>query len=160
MGFEITIVALLLLIGVVLILVEIFFLPGITFAAIGGAIFTAAGLWFAYVRLGTTAGNIALVSGIIVFGASFWYLVKSKALNMIALDTNVESTVADKEVLKIQPGDQGVTLSRLNPIGKARVNDIVVEAKTLGDFVDEGVAITVLKVFPTQVVVKESLSDS
>ena len=160
MGFEIAIVTVLLLIGIVLILVEIFFLPGITFAAIGGALFTAGGLWFAYTRMGATAGNIALVSGVVAFGVSFLYLVKSKALNKIALDTNVESTVADEDVLKIQPGDRGMTISRLNPIGKARVNDIVVEAKTLGDFVDEGVAITVLKVFPTQVVVKETPTES
>ena len=160
MVFEIAIVTVLLLIGIVLILVEIFFLPGITLAAIGGAIFTAGGLWFAYVRMGATAGHIALVSGIVVFGASFFYLVKSKALNKIALDAKVESTVADKEVQRIQPGDQGVTLSRLNPMGKVRVNDIIVEAKTLGDFVDEGVAIIILKVFPKQVVVKETPTES
>ncbi len=155
MGFEIAIVAILLFIGIVLILVEIFFLPGITLAAIGGVLFTAAGLWFAYARISATAGHISLIAGLVLFGVGFLYLVKSKALDKIALNTNVESTIADKEILKIHQGDHGVTLSRLNPIGKVKVNDIVVEAKTLDTFIDEGVTITVLKVFPTQVIVKE-----
>jgi membrane-bound ClpP family serine protease len=48
--------------------------------------------------------------------------------------------------LDIHPGDEGITLSRLAPIGKANICDRVVEAKSTGDFIDENTAIRVIRV--------------
>jgi membrane-bound ClpP family serine protease len=94
-----------------------------------------------------------LISVVIFIGFALVYLVKSKALDRIALKTDIDSTVADKELSNISEGDKGITVSRLNPIGKVRVNNITMEAKTLGGFIDENTEITVLKVFPTQLIV-------
>ena len=153
---DIFITSVLLILGIVLVLAEIFLLPGITIAIVGGAIFIGGGLFYAYSHLGVEGGNIALVASIISFSVTFFWLIKSKAINKIGLDTNIDSTVADERVISaIKEGDQGITVSRLNPIGKVKVNNITMEAKTLGDFVDENVEIIVLKVYPTQVVVKE-----
>jgi len=152
---DIIIVVVLLAVGIILILTEIFLLPGITFAAVGGALFSIGGVIYAYTALGTTAGNITLVISLILFGIVFIWLIRSKALNKIALTTDIKSTVADNDLPDtIKEGEEGITVSRLNPIGKVRVNDRIMEAKSINGFIDENVEVVILKVYPTQLIVK------
>jgi membrane-bound ClpP family serine protease len=151
---DIAIVIILCLLGIVLILLEIFLIPGITFAAVAGGLFYVGSIWYAYSYLGPLSGTITLISSIFVFGITFIWLIKSKALETIALKTDIQSTVASGDSLKIKEGDEGIALSRLNPMGKVRVNGITMEAKSLGEFIDEETAIEVVKVYATQLTVK------
>jgi membrane-bound ClpP family serine protease len=150
---NILIVIILCLLGIILILVEIFLIPGITITAIAGGAFIVGGIFYAF-RLGTPVGVIALLLTALVFGIAFVYLIKSKVLETIALKTDIDSTVASTDSLNISAGDEGVAISRLNPVGKVKVNDIVMEGKSLGDFIDEDAEIVVIKVTPTQLIVK------
>jgi membrane-bound ClpP family serine protease len=151
---DILIVVVLCLIGVLLFLVEIFLIPGLTITALAGTVFLIGGVYYAFSRIGTTVGILALIISALILGIAFVYLVKSKALDKIALKTNINSTVASTELLNIAEGDEGISLSRLNPMGKVKVNNVTMEAKTLGEFVDENTEIVVLKVSQTQLIVK------
>jgi len=150
---NILIVIALCIIGIVLFLIEIFLIPGLTITSIAGAIFSIGGIYYAFRTLGTTAGVITLVSVVVIISIAFVYLIKSKALDRIALKTDIDSTVAAKELTGISEGDKGVSVSRLNPMGKVRVNNITMEAKTLGEFLDENTTVTVIKVLPSQLIV-------
>lgn len=151
---DILIVVVLCVIGILLILVEVFLIPGITVAAIIGGLFTFGGIFYAFNSLGTTAGIITLVSAVIVIGFLMIYLIKSKALEKIALKTDVNSTIASDRNINVKVGDLGITVSRLNPIGKVRVNGTVIEGKSIGDFISEDTEIEVVKVSNTQLLVK------
>ena len=152
---DILITTIFLALGIILILAEIFLLPGISIAICGGAIFVGGGLYYAYSHLGLHGGNIALAISIITFVITFVWLIKSKAINKIGLKTDIDSSVADEKVMnEIKEGDEGITLSRLNPIGKVKIGQITIEAKSLDDFIDEETKVVVLKVYPTQVIVK------
>jgi membrane-bound ClpP family serine protease len=151
---DVLIVIVLCFVGIVLILAEIFLIPGLTVAALAGGAFSIGGIYYAFRYLGTTAGFISLFAVVVVIGIAFIYLVKSKALDNIALKTNINSTVASQDSLDISAGDEGISISRLNPMGKVKVNNVVMEAKTLGDFMDENTEIVVIKVSPTQLIVK------
>jgi len=150
---DVLVVIVLCLIGILLILAEIFLIPGLTITAIAGAAFTIGGIYYAFRTLGATGGMITLFSVIAIICIVFVYLIKSKALDSIALKTNIKSTVADNESKGISEGDTGISISRLNPMGKVRVNNITIEAKTLGEFIDEHTTIKVIKVFPSQLIV-------
>jgi len=150
---DILIVIVLCSVGILLVLAEIFLIPGFGITGLGGALFSIGGIVYAFRNLGVTAGIITLLLMAVVIGAAFIYLIKSKALDRIALKTNIKSTVADKESLDISEGDTGVSVSRLNPMGKVRVNNITMEAKTLGGFIDENTVIKVVKVSPSQLIV-------
>jgi membrane-bound ClpP family serine protease len=149
---DILIVLVLCIIGILLVLVEIFLIPGLTITGIGGAVFSIGGIFYAFRYLGTTAGIITLLLMGAIIGIAFVYLVKSKALDKIALKTDINSTVAS-ELPAISEGDTGISVSRLNPMGKVRVNNITMEAKTFGEFIDENTTITVVKVSPAQLIV-------
>lgn len=151
---EIFIVVLLMIAAVGLFILEIFFLPGTTISGIAGALFAAGGIAYAYIKLGTTAGNITIAASVVVFGIMFLWLMKSGALNKIALNEEIDSKIESIEKDKIKPGDKGISLSRLNPMGKVRINGETVEAKSTGDFIDEGKSIVVLKVYATNVLVE------
>jgi membrane-bound ClpP family serine protease len=72
----------------------------------------------------------------------------------MGLKTNIDSRVTPFETDRIHPGDHGKTITRLAPMGKAVVNEVVCEAKSTGNFIDENTEIEVLQVLSTQIIVK------
>ena len=144
MIFEMLIIAFLMVVAIVLILLEIFMLPGITVAGVGGFLFAAGGLFYAY-SVSTPIGNVTLAVSSLVFAASFIWLLRSKSFNRVALKTDIDSKL---------PGDEGLTLSRLAPIGKARINGITVEAKSMDELIDENTPVEVIRVDGYNVIVK------
>ncbi len=154
MYVDLIIIIVLLLLGIGLLLLETFFIPGFGVVGIIGAAFFVGGIMFAFSSLGAKGGTIVLSISLIATAASFIGLIKSKALDRVALKTDISSTVSDEKKSTIQVGDRGVTLSRLNPIGKALINNETVEAKSDTGFINENTPIEVLSVNPTNVVVK------
>ena len=90
---EIAIVIILLVLGIVFLLLEIFLFPGISVAGIAGALFTGASVWYAYTHIGATAGHITLGGGTVLLGIAIWLFIKSKALERMSLKTNVTGKV-------------------------------------------------------------------
>ena len=150
MIWEITIIVFLMLVAIVLILLEIFLLPGITIAGVGGFLFAASGVIYAY-TVGETAGHITLFLSLT---ASFVWLLRARSFNKVALKTDVDSKLTSSRDLGIEPGDEGITLSRLAPIGKARIKGITVEAKSMDELIDENTPVEVLRVDGYNVLVK------
>ncbi|RHO75358.1 hypothetical protein DW083_00990 [Parabacteroides sp. AF48-14] len=153
MLFETLIIAFLMIVAIVLVLLEIFMLPGITVAGVGGFLFAAGGLIYAY-SVSVWMGNITLGVSLLVFIASFAWLLRSKSFNRVALKTDVDSKLVSSRDLGIVPGDEGITLSRLAPIGKARIKGITVEAKSMDELIDEGTPVEVMRVDGYNVLVK------
>ena len=69
---EIGIVILLLVIGVVLLLIEFFLIPGISIAGIGGVLFMGGGIVYAYTAIGPEVGHITVFGAIVVIALAFW----------------------------------------------------------------------------------------
>lgn len=161
MLFETIIIIFIMAVAIVLILLEIFLLPGITVAGIGGCLFAVCGLVYAYAT-STFLGHVTLGASILVFILVFAWLLRSKSFNRIALKTDIDSKLVSSRELGIAPGDKGVTLSRLAPIGKARIKGITVEAKSVDDLIDENTPVEVMRVDGYNVVVrkKDKASDT
>ena len=155
MTLHIIVVISVIVLGILFLLIEIFLLPGISIAGIAGAIFLVGGIVYSYMFLGSTAGNISLAASAVALGLTFFGLLKSKSLDRISLNTNIDDKVDNSYLLKIAAGDTGVAISRLNPIGKILVNDIIAEGKSFdGEFIEEDTEIVVTKVETYNVLVK------
>ena len=147
MTFDIIIVTLVILLGIIFLLAEIFLLPGITISGIAGFIFLIGGIAYAYMYMGTMAGNMTLIISAFLIMGSFLYFIKSKSLRRISLTTNIDSKVDMSDLQKIKVGDVGITQSRLNPMGKVFINDLTVEAKSIdGQMIDEDTEVIVNKI--------------
>lgn len=156
MWLDIAIVVFLMGVAIGLILLEIFLLPGITLAGIGGFLFAVGGIVYAY-QLGAWAGHVTLIGSILVFAGIFVWMLRARSFNRVALKTDVDSRLASCHEQGIRPGDEGITLSRLAPIGKARINEVTVEAKSQEELIDEKTPIVVVRVDGYNVVVKKKL---
>lgn len=152
MAINIAIIAFLMVAAILLILAEIFLLPGITIAGIAGALFAIGGVAYAY-TVSITTGNITLGTSVVTFGGLFLWLLRSNSFNRVALKTDIESKVDSPRDMNLHVGDKGVALSRLAPIGKARFNNITVEAKSVNDFIDENTPVRIVRIDGYNVIV-------
>lgn len=150
---DIIIVIALLLLAIAFLLVEFFLIPGVSVAGGAGVILMAISVWYAYSHIGTVAGNITLVGSVALTGFSVWIFLKSKALEKMSLKTNITGTVDKIDENVIKPGDRGITISRLAPMGKVRINGHDMEAKTNDEFIDQNTHVVVLEVNNTNVLV-------
>jgi membrane-bound ClpP family serine protease len=161
MTFNIIIVTLVILLGIIFLLAEIFLLPGITISGIAGFIFLIGGIAYAYMYMGTMAGNMTLIISAFLIMGSFLYFIKSKSLRRISLTTNIDSKVDMSDLQKIKVGDVGITQSRLNPMGKVFINDLTVEAKSIdGQMIDEDTEVIVNKIDWANIIVSINTNET
>ena len=155
---DILIVVALLVLAIVFLLIELFLIPGLSIAGISSIVLAAISVWYAYSHVGAVAGNITLVGAFVFSVVAIWVFIKSRALEKMSLKTNVTGTVDKINEDQIRVGDKGMSVSRLAPMGKVKVNGVVVEAKTSDEFIDQGTQIVVVEVYQTNVLV-EKLSE-
>jgi membrane-bound ClpP family serine protease len=144
----------LILFGLVLIVVEVIFVPGTTLVGVAGFVFLVIGVALSFRYFGremgwTTVGGSAVVSGLIVY-----YAFKANVWGKFALKTSIDSRVNEVQQDKFKVGTEGIAVSALRPIGKADFNDALAEVKTLGEYVESGARIRIIKVSSNQIIVE------
>jgi len=153
MALDIIIIIIFMAVAIILFLLEIFLLPGVTIAGVGGVLFAIGGIVYAY-SVGSVTGHITLVGTLVLFFGFFFRLLRANSFQRVALKTNVDSTLTSTRDLGLQPGDKGITLSRLAPIGKARFGNTTVEAKAQEDFIDERTPVVIVRIEGYNVIVE------
>ena len=91
------IIILLLILGVVLILLEFFVLPGITVAGIVGAVMMLGGIYLSYHHYGSMIGHLTVIGSVIFSLLALWLALKSGTWNRIMLKTEIDSKVEKLE---------------------------------------------------------------
>lgn len=132
--------------GIILFLVELFVIPGISWAGISALICIIYANYYAFSHLGPAGGFITLlVSGIACIGSLIWFM-KSKTLDKLALKKDITSKVDRSAAEKIKVGDTGITLTRLAQIGNAEINGNIIEVKSMDGLLNEKTPIVVNRI--------------
>jgi membrane-bound ClpP family serine protease len=147
-------IIIIILLGIFLLLVEFLIIPGITVFGIAGFVFIFLGIGSAYYFHDIQTGNITLAGTVVASFTTMYYVFKRKTWKNMGLNANIDSRHEPFSVDKINAGDQGKTVTRLAPIGKAIVNDVICEAKSISGIINENTEIEVIKVLTTQIIVK------
>ncbi len=150
----ILVILFLILLGVLLLLLEFVVIPGITIAGIGGVIFLGISIYLAFDAYGFTAGILTLLFVIIAVPLLIYRLFKGKMGKKMILKSEITGKAVEPDTAAIHPGDEGITVGRLAPMGKVRVNNLTIEAKSVAGFVDPHVKIRVVEVLKTQLIVE------
>jgi membrane-bound ClpP family serine protease len=144
----------LILLGLILLILEFAVIPGFTIAGIGGVAMLIASIYLAFSEYGTLAGFITLLTVLVSAPLLFYYFFKTRAGKKMVLNTKIEGKVEAFDPLKIQPGDTGITIGRLAPSGKVKVNGEVADAQSTGSFIDPIKPVRVVRVIPNKVIVE------
>lgn len=99
------------------------------------------------VVLGTALGGCVLT----------WYVLRAQTWKRLSLESKIDGTVEPVDE-HIRPGDCGVCIGRLAPMGKVKIGESVVEALSEDGYVDANSKVEVVKVYRDKIVVK--LKDS
>ncbi len=140
--------------GIVLLLVEFLIVPGVSVFGIGGFLCLIGGVIASYVFHGNTAGHITLAAAIAASVASMVFAFRRRTWEKMGLKTSIDGKIVTVDPEKIKSGDTGIAITRLAPMGKVKVHDLVCEAKSISGFIDENTEIEVLKVSQNQLIVK------
>lgn len=175
-------------IGVLLLLIEIFLIPGFGIAGTAGIICILAGLFGILISNRPdelpwprtdfdwelfTNGALALLFGFTGFVLVAWllakYLPRMQLLSGLILAPAIAKRGNEMEIsmtapsgsreLSIKVGDVGEVLSPLRPSGTARFGDAVVDVVARGEFLEKGNKVKIVEIYGNRVVVKRQTTE-
>ncbi len=142
----------LIVLGLVLILLELFVTPGFVTGVLGGIAWLYA-LYKIYTIYGQTSGHLALAGLILLLIACIIIAVKSGVWDKVSLHSNVEGKV--NELPDVKVGDNGYTSSALRPMGRMVLNNQSIEVTSMGELIDTGAYVEVIKIENNKIYVKQ-----
>lgn len=156
-------------IGVVLLVLEVFVVPGFGVFGILGIVFVMAGLFlglisdfpvvnfdYVYTAIIQLAASLTVSLVIIYFLSKF--LPKTSAWNNLILQSNIVGTsgyVSSKPDFSHLIGKEGSALTDLRPAGTAVINQKRVDVATEGEYIDKDTKLIVTSVNGSRIVVQE-----
>jgi membrane-bound ClpP family serine protease len=146
-----TAILVLIVLGVLLILVEFLILPGTNVAGVIGLLLMIGGIYFSYRDIGAPTSHIVLGGSLLFMIGAIALALRSGTWQKVSLNTSIDGKVVNIVENTIKIGDSGETVTRLAPMGKVRVSDLVVEAKSSHHFLDPHTKVVVVGVSGNQI---------
>jgi membrane-bound ClpP family serine protease len=140
--------------GLVLFLLELLVIPGISIAGIGALVLMALSVYLSFSLFGATTGIMVLLGVLLSMGLVIALAFRSKTWRRVSLHTQINSKTNDVTGHGIAPGDTGITITRLGPVGMVQIGEHRVEGHSEGPFIDQQSQIVVIRIEPSFVVVK------
>jgi membrane-bound ClpP family serine protease len=141
-------------VGLLLLVVEVIFIPGTSIAGIIGFGLMIAGLVLSFNYFGDQTAWIITGSTTIISGILFFWTFHTKPWKQFALKSTITSKVNEGAFQGLEIGSEGVALSTLRPRGNAEFGSKIVEVSTLGSFIDAGVKIKIVKITSNQIFIE------
>ncbi len=136
------------LLGLVLIVVEVYVVPGFNVVGIFGFLSIIFGIGYTFTTHGLTGGVVATMGTMAVGAGLFYVLWRSGAWNRFVLSTSLAPdralTDASEQTRSRYLGRTGVAVTPLRPTGVALVDGERLEVATEGEFVATGSRVRVV----------------
>lgn len=137
-------VVLLILLGVFFLVVELIFLPGVTLGTILSVASYGAAIYLAFDRFGFVGGMITLFVVVALSLVATVVSLRAKTWQRLALNDKVDGKSQESPAMAVGVGDNGVTISRLSPMGKVEIAGKLYEAKSGGEYIDQRTEVEVV----------------
>lgn len=145
----------LIIIGLILVVLEVVFVPGTTVVGIVGVIFMGVGIMYGYRHFGDEVGLYILLGTGVATAVALFFSFRSGAWTRFANKSAIDSKVNEGLVEPLKVGDEGMAISTLKPVGKARFAAGEFEVKSVGDYVDVGTPVRIMHIAGNQIIVKQ-----
>lgn len=147
-------IILLVFVGLVLIYLELIFVPGTTIVGLVGLVLCIIGVFLTYEKHGDAAGNWVLAGSVLVSVVALFYSFRSNSWNKFSLKATNDGKVNENYYADLQIEMRGVALSDLKPIGKAEFNNKVYEVRSAGQHISSGEQLKISKISSNKITVE------
>ena len=145
-------IAVLILFGILMIVSEILFVPGLILGILGG-LFIIMAIGWTWQVYGSTSGIITGIISIVITILSIWAAFKTGFWQRFSLQDKLEGRMNEIDENDVKPGDKGGAVSSLRPMGTVKVNGKKFQASTEGEMVPANYPIVVLRVERDKIIV-------
>lgn len=151
---DLTLIGGIILLGLLIIMVEIFFLPGTTLFGVVGGIVLVIGIYLGFSEHGVKTGSIIFgittAASILLLYAGF----KTYSSGKMALKEVIDGKASEDESKLVKTGDEGLTTSYLRPNGRATINGQKVEVYSQGEYIETNKPVIVVKIAENKIFVQ------
>lgn len=151
---DILILTSLLLTGLVLLLVEILFIPGTTVVGILGFLVSLAGLAFAFTNFDYSLALWITGGALVLNFVAVWYGFSSGVWKKLSLKSTQTGGAFDGRLDGLAVGMEGVAVSDIKPFGKVEIQDEWYEVKSETGFIEVGKTVIISKIEHNKITVK------
>ncbi len=140
--------------GIIFLLLEILVVPGATVVGLFGVGLVIGGVVVAFNHYGTEVGLITLVGTLVISLVAIGIALRSNTWKKAMHSSSLEGRVNVIETDAVAKGDEGISITRLNPMGKALIKEEYYEVSSLDNLIAENTPIVVIKVEGNKIIVK------
>lgn len=152
---EWSIVLFLITVGLALVVVEVFLIPGTSFVGLVGFLCMTFGVVLSFYYFNSEVGWLTLAGATSGSGLCFYFAFRTNAWRRFTLTTSIDGRTNEIDAKKFPVGMVGVAKSALRPIGNGEFGVDTIEVKTLGEYVDAGTPIRIIRLSSNQVIVEK-----
>lgn len=127
----------LILLGILFLVAEMLLLPGVSIGAILAMACYGGAIYYAFDTIGVTAGLITIAAVAVVSLITVILSLRAKTWQRLALKQQIESTSMVQPQMEVELNAQGITVSRLAPMGKVNIGGKIYEAKSADVLIDQ-----------------------
>jgi len=147
-------IILLIVMGLVLLIVELIFIPGTTIIGLLGVIFIIVGVYFGFETYDKTTGIYILGGTLVLTTLTLYFGFKSKAWEQFSLKNSMQGKFNEGITDALSLGDEGIATSTLKPVGKGEIEGKQYEVTSIGGYLDTGMKIKVIKIDRNKIIVE------
>jgi membrane-bound ClpP family serine protease len=139
---------LLILLGLGLVAVEVYVVPGLNVVGIAGGLSIVAGVVVAFVEAGPAGGIIATLGALAVGGSLFYVMWQTGGIQKFILSDmlsrNVDQDRRESDMRSKYLGQEGIAVTPLRPAGVVEIDGDRIEVQTEGGFIASGSAVRIV----------------
>lgn len=144
----------LLIIGLILLLVEILFIPGTTVVGIIGLGVSVVGVAYAFVAFESEVALSITALAAVLNLVAVWYGFSSGVWKRFSLKSSMKGGAFDGRTDGVSVGMRGKAVSDIKPFGKVDFGDQILEVKSEDGFIEVGKEVSVSKIENNKILVK------
>lgn len=130
-------IVLLVFFGILFLVAELVLLPGVSVGAILSLVCYGSSIYLSFRDFGPVTGSIVIAVILVLSLVATVVSLRAKTWQRFSLKQEIRSSnMAVTPAEELRPGDRGVTVSRLSPMGKVEIAGRIYEAKSQGPYVD------------------------
>lgn len=160
---ELLIPILIILVGLGLIILEVYLIPGFNVVGVVGFLVILFGVGYSYNEMGAMGGTAFLMGSMLLTGGAFVLMWKSGAWDRFILATNLRS---DERLIARESADRaqylgriGTAITPLRPTGIVEIDGRRIEVMTEGEYIAAGSLVTIVAMDRRRYFVRMSTPD-